>query len=362
MSMRCLKEFIVYRDEAFYSSFPSVVVRPDGNLLVAFRRAPERRLRPGGRVTHADPNSQLVLVASEDGGETWETRPRLILAHPAAGCQDPCLTQLADGTLLCTTFLWQLLPAHTPEGPGVRREPNGWPLVNLGVQVVRSLDGGMTWSEPVPIAPLPGCKEHLPGVPNRGACRGRVVELPDGTLLLPVYTARAPDRTSQAMLCVSHDRGESWHYLSTIAQDREVHFHEPHVYRTPSGALVAFLRTAGLEGYLAVCRSEDEGLTFSPWRKTTVWGHPFCTAQTPDGQVLLVYGYRREPFGIRARLLDPECEKVDQAEEIVLRDDGGNSDLGYPWPVCLPNGQMLVVYYFNQNDGTRYIAGTILSL
>ena len=64
---------------------------------------------------------------------------------------------------------------------------------------------------------------------------------------------------------------------------------------------------------------------------------------------LLTYGYRHEPYGIRARILNPECTDYQTSKEIILRDDGGNSDIGYTWPVMLDKKRVLVVYYFNIN-------------
>ena len=46
----------------------------------------------------------------------------------------------------------------------------------------------------------------------------------------------------------------------------------------------------------------------------------------------------------------------------MLRDDGGNGDLGYPWATMVSDDRALVVYYFNQTDGTRYIGGTLLKV
>jgi sialidase-1 len=60
--MKKLEDVLIYSDDAFYSAFPSIVARPDGELLVAFRRAPERRKFFAGRVSHTDPNSHLVLA------------------------------------------------------------------------------------------------------------------------------------------------------------------------------------------------------------------------------------------------------------------------------------------------------------
>jgi hypothetical protein len=68
------------------------------------------------------------------------------------------------------------------------------------------------------------------------------------------------------------------------------------------------------------------------------------------------------PFGIRARILNPECTDFATAPEFIIRDDGGSSDLGYSWSAMLDRKKALVVYYFNHDNGTRYIAGTILEI
>jgi hypothetical protein len=46
--------------------------------------------------------------------------------------------------------------------------------------------------------------------------------------------------------------------------------------------------------------------------------------------------------------------------EIVLRDDGGGRDIGYPRTVQRPDGKIVTIYYFHdQPKGDRYIAATI---
>ncbi len=364
MDLRKVKDLVIYSDEEYYSSFPSVICRPDGRLVLAFRRAPERRSRPGGVVTHSDPNSWLVQVVSDDNAETWSQDPQPIFIHPRAGNQDPCLMQLADGTLLCSTFSWELLcegvAEHELEGP--RTSPTGWWMMCLGGKVVRSCNGGESWSGPVELDPVPSYPEWFAGAPNRAYTRGRMCELDDGTVLLPAYCTPEPGPLRSAILYRSDDRGESWHYFSEIAADETVRFGEPTLHMTAGGKLMAFMRTANMDGYLAVAHSFDGGESFSQWECTEVWGHPFTTATVPDGRVLLAYGYRREPFGVRCRLLEPECEDLNKAEELVIRDDGGSTDLGYPWAVRMADDRILVVYYFNLDDGTRHIAGSILEV
>ena len=77
-----------------------------------------------------------------------------------------------------------------------------------------------------------------------------------------------------------------------------------------------------------------------------------------DGRICLTYGFRDAPYGMRARV--SEDEGASWSEEIVLRDDGGNHDLGYPRSIQRSDGKIVTVYYFNDRPETeRYIAATI---
>ena len=77
-----------------------------------------------------------------------------------------------------------------------------------------------------------------------------------------------------------------------------------------------------------------------------------------DGRVCLTYGYRAAPFGIRARLSDDGGRTW--GDEIILRDDGGGRDVGYPRSVQRPDGMVVTVYYIHDNPKSdRYIAATI---
>ena len=149
--MRVLEHISIYSDEAYYSAFPSIVARPDGELLVAFRRAPDRRRFFAARHTHTDPSSYLVLVRSQDLGRTWTREPELIYAHPFGGSQDPCMVQLRDGSLLVSSYAWMLLPqdgvSHAAAEP--RWQVYGWPFTFLGGYLVRSTDGGRSWKGPI---------------------------------------------------------------------------------------------------------------------------------------------------------------------------------------------------------------------
>ena len=329
-------------------------------MLVAFRRAPDRRLSGETRVTHTDPNSYLVMVRSGDSGRTWTAEPRLLFAHPFGGSQDPCMVSLRDGSILCSSYAWAPVPqsAFAKLKQPVARAGD---FVFLGGFLMRSLDGGKSWRGPIVPPPCRGelnldiFGEPVPAY-NRGAlCEGR-----DGRLYWVVASSAAEDsKRTETHLLISSDHGNTWEYSCLVAKDSKISFNETSLYETPKGQLVAFLRTERGNDHTAIARSFDHGKSFQ-WEDAGFQGHPHHAIRLPDRRVLLVYGYRHPPFGIRARVIDPECTGIAAAEEIVLRADGGNGDIGYPWATMVSKNRALVVYYFNRDNGPRHIAGTFL--
>lgn len=357
-----IKDVVIYENAQFYSSFPSVTKLQNGELLVAFRRAPDRRIFGEKGNSHVDPNSYLMAIRSRDA-ENWNNAPELLYAHPFGGSQDPCLLQLHDGTLLCASYGWAFV---RPDGIPNLRKPyveNGGAIF-LGGYLVRSGDKGKTWSGPIYPPNVPSAKNfNALGQPmpafNRGAlCEGKSRRI--------FWAVAAPDsgiyKKTAVHLLTSDDKGLHWQYSGIIAADKQVTFNETSLFETPKGDIVAFMRTANFDDQACMARSTDGGKTFGKWQSMGFQGHPLNALRLPDNRVLLTYGYRHQPFGIRARVLNAECTDFATAPEIILREDGGNSDLGYTWPVLLDKNRVLVVYYFNKDNGTRYIAGTILKI
>ena len=357
-----VKDVVIYENARFYCAFPSVVKRPNGELIVAFRRAPDRKVFSEKSYTHVDANSYLMLVRSRDG-ETWTKEPELIYAHPFGGSQDPCLLQLRDKTLICASYGWALV---REEGIPYLKKPysmaGGYTF--LGGYMLRSENGGKTWKGPwYPPGIPPETMYNAMGEPLPAYNRGALCETKDGRILWVVASSDpATHKRNETHLIVSHDKGLTWQYSCPVARDETASFNETSVYETPKGDIVAFLRTADLEDQACIARSTDGGKSFEPWQKMGFQGHPLNALRLPDNRVLLTYGYRHEPYGIRARILDPECTDYQTSKEIILRDDGGNSDIGYTWPVMLDKKRVLVVYYFNIDNGLRHIAGTILEI
>jgi sialidase-1 len=361
--VRKIRDAVIYEDARFHAAFPSVIKRKDGELVLAFRRAPNRKIFGEKGTSHVDPNSYLVKVTSKDG-VTWDKDPEMIYAHPFGGSQDPCLLQLRDGTLLCTSYGWAFVQ---PDGIPNLKTPyfqSKEGVIFLGGYLLRSQNGGKTWEGPTyPPHIRPEINYNAYGEPLPAYNRGALYEGKGGKIFWVVAASdfNSPKKTSTHLL-ISEDKGNTWKYSCPVAIDDKASFNETSIYETPKGDLVAFLRTANLDDQACITRSTDGGKSFLPWKKMGFQGHPLHGLRLPDNRVLLTYGYRHKPYGIRARILNPECTDFATAPEIVLRTDGGTTDLGYPWAVMLDDHRVLVTYYYNVGGGPQHIAGTILEI
>src|SRR5205823_1574525 len=118
-----------------------------------------------------------------------------------------------------------------------------------------------------------------------------------------------------------------------------------------------FMPVGGV-GELYSSRSYDGGLSWEPPNRTGIWGQPGSVIALKDGRLLCTYGYRRKPFGVRACLSQDGGRTWLLKEECILREDAPTWDVGYPFSIQLKDGNLLSVYYFVDENGTRFIAGT----
>lgn len=350
----------VFRDPAYYCGpGPAVVVDPaTGRWTVAFRRVPSWLHE--GLAGHWHPSTELCLTHSQDGGATWSP-PQVF----AAGTQSPNLRRLTDGTLLLHTHRFELVTQEIFEravgdsAVGGAREGN-WPGLQRGTGVWRSTDGGITWGEPAWLGGVPGVEPLHPSLAPALAVRGNLLIRSTGELLVSAYSL-GDDNTSH--LFASSDQGASWSWRAPIAADAN----ETCLHETDGGDLLAFVRRHREPDVLHACRSTDGGQTWSGV-EPVCRGFPACAARLPSGRVLLVYGYRfAQGYGTRARVLDADGDPASAGDEVVLRDDGAGTDLGYPDVAVLPDGRIGVVFYHTvkgENDdpaqATRFVAACVV--
>jgi hypothetical protein len=183
-------------------------------------------------------------------------------------------------------------------------------------------------------------------------------------------TASKPDGEEGRVFCArTTDGGKGFGFVSWIGPEPEGFAIMPASVRLPEGQILAATRCR--EGkrdlkternWIDLYASKDEGATWTwmnrPAPDTGTGGNPPAMIRLRDGRVCLTYGYRDAPFRMCARL--SEDGGATWEEEVVLREGGGNHDIGYPRTVQRADGRVVTVYYFNdQPDGERYIAATI---
>ena len=345
---------VVYRNEDSYCGPISMLEQlPDGELLLLFREAKWR-----GKVTHADPTTRTCLLRSRDEGRTWFSQ---VTPDPTGG-NGTALYRLSDGVLLANAFHWVFAPiAERERLAGLPSMADmDWLGVTRaagGVFMTRSTTDGYTWDPPWRIVE----PEAWPSM----ACHGAPMERPDGDLLLPVTARFTQDGQAHGAVLRSRDRGTTWGEAVCITDDApsDITFHETRLVLCPSGRILAMHRTP--KGPYYINASLDGGLTWGETRETRMW----CGGSSPpdmkvlaDGRILLTRGYRREPFGVRVHITEDEGETWPEANDVILRDDGLDRDVGYPSTQQLADGRLVTIYYWHNEDRIRHLQRTTWDL
>jgi hypothetical protein len=200
----------------------------------------------------------------------------------------------------------------------------------LGEWVIRSTDGGRVWS------PRSATIVNSPHGP---------IQLRDGRLLYAGKQLWTPDR--KIGVSVSSDDGLTWQWLAAIPArtgDKGSSYHELHAVEAANGTIVAQIRNHNDadKGATLQTDSADGGRTWSAPRPIC-YGFPSHLLRLRDGRLLMSYGYRRKPYGNRARISTDHGKTW--SDEVVISADGKDGDLGYPSTVELADGTLLTVWY-----------------
>ncbi|HOG28760.1 MAG TPA: sialidase family protein [Vicinamibacterales bacterium] len=330
-----LETKVISLDTQHYHGWPTAIRRSNGGLLVVCS---------GGREQHVCPFGRVDLFASHDEGRSWGW-PRTLLDGDIDD-RDAGILETAKGTLVVTTFTslayepvlaraeadgtwdparlrrWQA--AHARLGSELRH-------AELGQWMIRSTDGGRTWS------PRYSSIVNSPHGP---------IQLRDGRLL---YAGKELWTGARRVgVCESLDDGLTWRWLAGIPTrpgDDAANYHELHAAECASGRLVVHLRNQNSANDRETLQSEsgDGGRTWSVPRPIGVWGLPSHLLRLRDGRLLMTYGYRRPPFGNQARISADDGRTW--SAPMTISGDGASGDLGYPSTVELADGSLLTVWY-----------------
>jgi len=179
-------------------------------------------------------------------------------------------------------------------------------------------------------------------------------------------TATKVDGDQGRVFCVeTSDAGQTFQFVSWLREFPAGIENMPSSVRLSSGRLLTAIRCRSEiegKGWIDLMCSDDNGFSWELLSKpvfgTGSAGNPPSLLYLSDGRLCLIYGYRDEGPGIRYVVSGNDGKSW--GKEIIIRDDAGNHDVGYPRAIERPDGKVVVVYYHNDAaEGERYIAATI---
>lgn len=358
---------IVYRQAGRYAGWPANygIWAWEDEIVVGFTVGyprPEERFhaRDRGRPF------ETMQARSLDGGHTWQAEPM-----PVSSPGGRALS--ADEHMLAELGVARALDeGHAPQ-PEAPAEPIDFSTPGLALMCARtglgagarswfyvSYDRCRHWAGPyaLPMFGQAGIEARTDYVlSDEGECTlFLTASKDDGGEGKGVFAAR------------TEDGGRSFSLRSWVAKADSGIIIMPSTVCVSDGTLLTALRchedvqTDGGLHYIDLYRSADDAQSWQyhsrPVPNTGRGGNPPALVALQDGRLCLTYGYRAEPYGMRARLSDDGG--ATWSDELILRDDGGSPDLGYPRTVQRPDGTMVAVYYFNDRPGgAAYLAATL---
>ena len=307
------------------------------------------------RILPVDPYGRMVILRSEDLGDTW--------ADPAV-VFDSCLDErqgnlctMADGTVVLSWYtscenLWSEFTGNEKIdgawrekaieiGEGTRNAlTRGW--------LRRSHDGGKTWEPEVYPTLVYG---HAGPSPTF-----------DGSLF---YIGKMKPKDGSFVMTVtrSTDGGVTWYIMGTVPCPRFVpntgdkprpYLAECHVVEASPGILVAAFRADENGDFrIHLSRSVDNGFTWSKAKPLSTQGYPPHLLKLQTGELLLSYGHSAgdSPVNsIRAIESRDNGKTWEEEHPIVIRELSFSDYFGYPVSIEIERGKILTVYS-TENSG-----------
>ncbi len=333
-----------------YNAWPTVISLSDGTLLAAWS---------GERLKHICPFGKVLAARSTDGGYTWGA-PYVVQNTPLDD-RDAGLCEVAPGTILMTSFSegrditnkylkhWLHHPRTTEQRELIEKRAAEITDADeeryLGATLAVSKDNGYTFSDPVVV---PVSSPHGPTMLKSGEI-----------LYVGSYAAKdtgyaAGARRGIYALRLSADGkviGEP-QLVAATPTEGDIIFCEPYAKEMPNGDILVAIRvqSKALNLYTVyLSRSTDGGKTFSEATPTGWNGMPAHIFVTSKGEIVVTYSRREDPMGIRARISRDNGHTW--SEELVLRDDGLDWDLGYPTTTENEKGELVTIYYMKDKKG-----------
>lgn len=324
-------------------------------ILVGFSLGEYKDLGPDRHAINREKPEENVLARSRDGGETWS------IEHPSAQGALIGAPGGRHGTL--SPELKEAAPIDCPGNIDFMHPDFAFTCRMTSTdggesRFYHSYDRGRTWKGPF--------KLPLFDQPGIAARTDYIVNGPRDCLLL--LTASKRNHREGRVICArTQDGGRTWRFIANVGPEPEGYSIMPSTVKLAPAELLTTIRCrAGADAqgksWIEAWKSDDEGRSWVFLNQPvpdTGEGNPPHLLKLADGRVCLTYGVRSAPYRICARTSTDGGRTW--SRELVLRDDGGNRDLGYVRSVQRPDGKIVTVYYFwdKKTGPERYLAATI---
>ncbi len=318
---------IVYKESGKFCGWPANfgIWNWSNEIVVGFRLG-IYKARKGHSIDQNKPKSN-VLVRSIDGGETWNM-------------------EIPD------EFNNEVEPIELLER--INFEHPDFAMTVRGGKFYISYDRCKTWQGPY----------QLPDFDQIDIqARTDYIVKDQNSCLIFLTATKTNGREGRPFCAQSHDGGKTIDFISWIAPEPYGFSIMPSTVRIGENQLLTAIRRKEQRlGFLEVYQSKDEGKTWNllsiPATTGTNNGNPPSMVRLGDGRIVLTYGYRSKPQGIRAKISRDNGETW--GNEIILRNDGRNWDLGYPQTIQRSDGKLLTAYYYTtEKNVEQHIAATI---
>lgn len=322
----------------------------------------------GLRLGHVCPFGKVLLSKSFDMGKTW-TRPQIIIDTPLDD-RDASINIFQKDKLIVTSFNHFIEDQKSYPQSGFKLAMRDAYFSNnritkemeakyYGSTYIISEDKGLTWSD-IMFAPVTSPSGPL--------------ALKDGSLLYMGNYKMADKDPSKYDKSLTFEKellvfksldGLTWEYLSHVPyvegpDGKPITHCEPHVIELDD-KLVAFIRMQNGIYATYMSQSFDKGKTWSMPQRVNEHGAPAHALKHSSGLVVLVYGYRQKPWGLRAKISKDQCNTW--SDEFIIKDESFSFDLGYPSSIELDDGSIFTAYYDHETpDSLCEIFGSTWSL
>lgn len=335
----------IYREPGMFAGWPANhgAWQWGKEFLFGFEVGHFKQTDQGHAIDYTKP-AKHMLARSVDDGDTWT------IESPAS-LQPPPGTKVAD------------VPA-APGGKAVSACPGGIDFTRPGFALTARMldvhlgpsrfyytyDKGRTWEGPFALP-----DNRFGGM----AARTDYVVLGKHDMLLFVSVPKTDRREGMPVVLRTKDGGKSWAVHGTIGMEPQVGEYSimPSTVRTYGTRLLTVVRH---RVSLELFESQDMGMNWESLGNVVpaMGGNPPSLIRIPDGRVILTYGYRVKPYGIRAKISEDFGKTW--GPELRVRTDGASWDLGYVRSFQRSDGNLQAVYYYTDaKSPERYIGSTI---